>query len=50
VSVTFRYDTKTWKLSIEKATKIDYNPDNINPNAKKSIGIDPGFGSGTLLS
>jgi hypothetical protein len=28
------------QLSIEKATKIDYNPDNINPNAKKSIGID----------
>jgi hypothetical protein len=24
------------QLSIEKATKIDYNPDNINPNAKKS--------------
>jgi phage terminase large subunit len=31
--------------SIEKATKIEYNSDNINPNAKKSIGIDPGFGS-----
>ena len=23
--------------SIENATKIEYNPDNINPNAKKSI-------------
>ena len=23
----------------------NHNPDNINPNAKKSIGIDPGFGS-----
>jgi hypothetical protein len=33
------------QLSIENATKIEYNPDNINPNAKKSIGIDPGFGS-----
>ena len=32
-------------LSIENATKIEYNPDNINPNAKKSVGIDPGFGS-----
>ena len=31
--------------SIENATKIEYNPDNINPNAKKSIGLDPGFGS-----
>jgi hypothetical protein len=36
------------QLSIEKATKIEYNPDNINPNAKKSIGIDPGFGSGNF--
>jgi phage terminase large subunit len=33
------------QLSIDNATKIQYNPDNINPNAKKSIGIDPGFGS-----
>jgi hypothetical protein len=24
------------QLSIENATKIEYNPDNINPNAKKS--------------
>ena len=32
-------------LSIENCQKIEYNPDNINPNAKKSIGIDPGFGS-----
>jgi hypothetical protein len=32
------------QLSIDKATSIPYNPDNINPNAKKSIGIDPGFG------
>jgi hypothetical protein len=31
--------------SIENATKIAYNPDNINPNAKKSFGIDSGFGS-----
>lgn len=28
---------------MDKATKIGYN--NTNPNAKKSIGIDPGFGS-----
>jgi hypothetical protein len=34
------------QLSIEKCTSIEYNPDKINPNAKKSIGIDPGFGSG----
>jgi hypothetical protein len=34
------------QLSIEKWTSIEYNPDKINPNAKKSIGIDPGFGSG----
>jgi hypothetical protein len=33
------------QLSIENATKIEYNPDNINPNAKKSIALDPGFGS-----
>ena len=33
------------QLSIENATKLEYNPDNINPNSKKSIGIDPGFGS-----
>ena len=33
------------QLSIDNATKIEYNPDLINPNAKKSIGIDPSFGS-----
>jgi hypothetical protein len=33
------------QLSIESCQKIQYNPENINPNAKKSIGIDPGFGS-----
>jgi hypothetical protein len=32
-------------LSIENCQKIHYNPSQINPNAKKSIGIDPGFGS-----
>jgi hypothetical protein len=32
------------QLSIENATKIQYNPDNINPNAKKSCGVDPAFG------
>ena len=31
--------------SIENATKIEYNPDNINLSAKKSIALDPGFGS-----
>jgi hypothetical protein len=36
------------QLSIDNATKIEYNPDSINPNAKKSIGIDPGFGSGNF--
>jgi hypothetical protein len=36
------------QISIEKATKTKYNPDNINPNAKKSIGIDPGFGNGNF--
>jgi hypothetical protein len=36
------------QASIEKATKIEYNPHNINPDAKKSIGIDPGFGSGNF--
>jgi hypothetical protein len=25
--------------------KIEYNPENINNNAKKSVGLDPGFGS-----
>jgi hypothetical protein len=33
------------QLSIENACKLQYNPDNINPNAKKSVGVDPGFGS-----
>jgi hypothetical protein len=33
------------QLSIENATKIRYDPTKINRNAKKSIGIDPGFGS-----
>jgi hypothetical protein len=33
------------QLGIENATKIEYNPDIINPNAKKSIGIDPSYGS-----
>ena len=33
------------QLSIDKATKLEYNPEEINPNAKKSIGIDLGFGS-----
>jgi hypothetical protein len=32
------------QASIDNATKIQYNPDNVNTNAKKSIGIDPGFG------
>jgi hypothetical protein len=33
------------QLSIENCCKIPYNPSDINPNAKKSIGLDPGFGS-----
>jgi hypothetical protein len=32
-------------LSIENCQKIQCNPENINPNAKKSIGVDAGFGS-----
>jgi hypothetical protein len=32
-------------LSIENCQKIQCNPDNINPNAKKTISLDPGFGS-----
>jgi hypothetical protein len=31
--------------SIENCQKIGYNPNNINPNAKKTIGVDAGFGS-----
>ena len=31
------------QLSIDNAIKIKYNPQNINPNAKKSIGVDAGF-------
>jgi hypothetical protein len=31
--------------SIESCQKIEYNPSKINPNAKKSIGLDPSFGS-----
>ena len=30
---------------IEDCQKIEYNPENINPKAKKSIGLDPSFGS-----
>ena len=30
---------------IADCQKIEYNPDNINPNAKKSVGLDPSFGS-----
>jgi phage terminase large subunit len=33
------------QTSIENATKIQYNPSQINPNAKKSVGVDAGFGS-----
>ena len=33
------------QLSIDNATQIQYNPENINPNAKKSFGVDAGFGS-----
>jgi hypothetical protein len=33
------------QLSIDNATKIEYNPSQINPNAKKSFGVDAGFGS-----
>lgn len=33
------------QLSIENATKIEYNPDFIVPEAKKSIGLDPAWGS-----
>ena len=33
------------QLSIDNATNLSYNPDNINKNAKKSIGVDAGFGS-----
>jgi hypothetical protein len=31
--------------SIENTLKVQYNHSNINPNAKKSVGLDPGFGS-----
>jgi hypothetical protein len=33
------------QLSIENVTKIRYDPSRINQNAKKSIGVDAGFGS-----
>jgi hypothetical protein len=33
------------QLSIENATKIEYNPMVVVPNAKVSIGIDPSFES-----
>jgi hypothetical protein len=29
--------------------KIEYNPENINNNAKKSVGLDPGFGSSNFV-
>jgi hypothetical protein len=31
--------------SIESCQKIEYDPYNVNKNAKKSIGLDPSFGS-----
>jgi hypothetical protein len=31
--------------SIELCQKIEYNPTQVNPHAKKSIGLDPSFGS-----
>jgi hypothetical protein len=31
--------------SIENCQKIEYNPENIRQNVKKSIGIDPSYGS-----
>ena len=31
--------------SIENCQKIEYNPENIHQNVKKSIGIDPSYGS-----
>jgi hypothetical protein len=31
--------------SIENCQKIQYNPNNINPHAKKTCGVDAGFGS-----
>jgi hypothetical protein len=34
--------------SIESAQKISYNPDEIIPNTKVSIGIDPSFGSSSF--
>jgi phage terminase large subunit len=36
------------QTSIDKATKMQYNPDNIIKEAQKSIGIDPGFGSSSF--
>jgi hypothetical protein len=36
-------------LSIENCQKIKYNPNNINPHAKKTIGVDAGFGSRSYL-
>jgi hypothetical protein len=33
------------QASIENCQKIEYNPQNIHPNVKKSIGIDPSYGS-----
>jgi hypothetical protein len=31
--------------AIDNCQKIEYNPDNVIPNCKVSIGIDPSFGS-----
>jgi hypothetical protein len=33
------------QASIENCQKIQYNPENIHQNVKKSIGIDPSYGS-----
>jgi len=37
------------QTSIENCQKIQYNPENIDPNAKKSIGIDPSYGSSNFV-
>ena len=34
-------------LSIENCQKIQYNPSQINQNAKKTVGVDPSFGGGS---
>jgi hypothetical protein len=37
------------QASMESCQKIEYRPDNVNKNARKTIGLDPSFARGSLV-